>query len=183
RLVSQFRDVPNYQSEMGAALNNLALVLQARGDNLQARALLEQAIGCQKIAVRLNPRRPQYRRFLRNHLRALTETMIRLGEHTEAARAAEEMRGVCPETAAGHYYAARYLIRCGPLAERDANLSVTQRGAAVQAYVTRGKAMLREAAQRCDGNTDAQHRLVWRLANSADARFRDPGLAVSIAQG
>jgi hypothetical protein len=96
KLVDDFPNVPDFRSELGASLNNLAMVRKDRGDLAEARQFLEQAVGHQQAARKTNPGNATYRQFLRNHYWELTEVLVRMKEHAEAAKAAAELPGVFP---------------------------------------------------------------------------------------
>src|SRR5262249_44906418 len=67
KLAAGSPQVAAYQSELGATLNNLALVLLHRKCPARAVPLLEEAVLHQKAALKLGPEAPHYRPFLRNH--------------------------------------------------------------------------------------------------------------------
>ncbi|MCI0459454.1 MAG: tetratricopeptide repeat protein [Gemmataceae bacterium] len=86
QLADEFPKDPHYRSTTGGALNNLASFLLDRGQPEQARQLFEEAIEHQQAALKVNPRSPASREFLRNHHKNLGKTLWRLGQ----ADAAEE---------------------------------------------------------------------------------------------
>src|SRR4030095_12678356 len=108
---------------LGGALNNLALLLRERNEMTEARRLLQEAIRHQQAALEMNPQRNSFRllspvfarQFLRQHYRALAVTLLRLGEHGEAAKIAEALHKAPPVWSRndwdGDYDAACYLAR------------------------------------------------------------------------
>jgi hypothetical protein len=55
-------------------LHSLAELLRDRGQLAEARALLEEAVGHQRLALKANPRHPDYRKALESHRSALART-------------------------------------------------------------------------------------------------------------
>jgi tetratricopeptide (TPR) repeat protein len=147
--------VADYQSGLGGALNNLALLFRERGELNEARRLLERAIGYEKSALQANPRHPTYRLFLRNHYVALAETFLRLKEHSEAARAAEAMAGTRPENATDAYTGVCQLARCILLAQQDDKLTDEERVQGGRSYADRAMRLLRVSIEQ--GFHDAEH--------------------------
>jgi tetratricopeptide (TPR) repeat protein len=94
QLAAEYPKVPNYQSDVGASLNNWASWLLDRGQLEQARQLLQEAITWQEKAVRANRKHPTYREFLGNHYRRLATVLHRLNspEEEQALRNAVEHR-------------------------------------------------------------------------------------------
>jgi tetratricopeptide (TPR) repeat protein len=94
QLAAEYPKVPDYQSDVGGALNNWAIWLVDRGQLEQARQLLQEAITWQEKAVKANPKHPTYREFLGNHYGQLANVLFRLGspEQEQALRNAVEHR-------------------------------------------------------------------------------------------
>jgi tetratricopeptide (TPR) repeat protein len=84
QLWEQAPDSADAQSGLGAALHTWASALKDRGDLPAARKLLDEAIGYQEGAYRLNPRNMTYREFVHNTLQIQAETLQRLGEPDKA---------------------------------------------------------------------------------------------------
>jgi serine/threonine protein kinase/tetratricopeptide (TPR) repeat protein len=91
RLARDHPEMPDVASELGGTLNNLAGLDLAARRWLPARALLKQAVTRQKQALAANPRNPQYRQFLANHLANLIQAASALGNDAEAAEARREL--------------------------------------------------------------------------------------------
>jgi tetratricopeptide (TPR) repeat protein len=115
------------------------------GDLEEARQLLLQAITHQQRALKINPRNPDYRRFLRNHYQNLAETLLLLGDHSEAAQAASELPRIFPTGWEEYYRSARFLARCIPLAEKDLKLSEPERQTLAQSHAEHAVVLLKAA--------------------------------------
>jgi serine/threonine protein kinase/Tfp pilus assembly protein PilF len=96
-LAKRFPDEPGHQSQLGATLNNLAVLLSQRGDDpAEARAMVRRAIDLQRQALAARPHHPDYRRFLRNHYAEWAKDQERLAvRHVQAGRVgpAEQVYG------------------------------------------------------------------------------------------
>jgi eukaryotic-like serine/threonine-protein kinase len=82
------------QSSLGGTLNDWSLMFLIRGDLAQARPLLDEAITCQQVAIKLDPRNPTYRQFLSNHLVSMADILEGLGDHEKAVASAREALAV-----------------------------------------------------------------------------------------
>jgi tetratricopeptide (TPR) repeat protein len=147
-LAAEFPGSAEYRSDCGATLNNLALRLKQRGDLAEARRLLEQAMEHQRAALKINPRRAQTRAFLHNHCTILVDVLCRLGEHGEAVRVADDWAGLFPDGWAESVQAARHIVGCILVAERDQRLSVDRREELVRRYGDQVVERLRHAVAR-----------------------------------
>src|SRR5262249_50189189 len=85
-----------YQSNIGASLNNLAKDLLARKKPAEAARLLKEAVNYQEAARKIAPEDQTSRLFLRNHYWNLAEALAQLGKHGEAAKAAAELPELYP---------------------------------------------------------------------------------------
>jgi tetratricopeptide (TPR) repeat protein len=139
---------PACRSELGAALNNLAMAVRARSTWAEARTLLDEAVRHQRAALKIVPKHPQYRLFLRNHLLGLAETLVQLRDHRAAAAAAEEVPRALPGGRFEPVLAARLLAQCVPLAEADAQLEESARRRQAKDYGGRAVALLQDALAR-----------------------------------
>jgi tetratricopeptide (TPR) repeat protein/serine/threonine protein kinase len=169
----------DYQGELGATLNNLAMVLQ---DQTEARRLLEQALAHQQAAIKRDPHNPRYRQNLRGHLLCLSDTLVALGAHADAARVADEMPRDFPEDCDAYLLAAKLLARCVQLAEQDSHLTVAARQSATDTYRQRQQALLDQAVQHSADKANAHNNVAWFLAISPDAKIQNPDQAVRLAQ-
>jgi tetratricopeptide (TPR) repeat protein len=144
RLVANFPDNADHQSNVGATLNNLAQLLGRQAKCVEARALSEQAIRHQQAALKINAKHPTYRRFLRNHYTVLTEALLGLGEHTRAAEAAEQVPRFSSTAWQDYSISSKILQHCIALAQKDGKLSVDERQRLTNHYAVRSKKLLDE---------------------------------------
>jgi serine/threonine protein kinase len=156
KLAAESPATPRYQSELAATQQNLASVRRLRGDLAEARALVEQAIARQKNALSANPDQPDYRRFLHTHYGCLTDILLQLGRHAEAAETAVELPRILPDSWQTFGQAAARLGLCARQAAEDEKLPPDQRTAAAQAYEQRRKELLQEGLQRYPENPSLQ---------------------------
>jgi tetratricopeptide (TPR) repeat protein len=127
----------DYHGLLGMTLGQLGWLRTEEKNWPAARQLLEQGLAQLREALRPNPQHPDYRRELRDQYRDLAWTLLQLGDHAAAARAATAMAGVFPEQAQYRYYAACFLARCVPVA-KDEQLAGR--------YIGQAVVLLREAA-------------------------------------
>jgi serine/threonine protein kinase len=146
--IKRAKDTPKVHSTLGADLNDLAVAMKKHGRLADARQLLEQAIDQQQKALKADPRQATYRSFLRNHYWNLARTLLLLGEHAEAAKAADELPRIFPEGWEEYFSAARLLALCVPLAQKDAKLTEDKRKDLARAYADRAMAGLRQAVAK-----------------------------------
>ncbi|MBA4064908.1 MAG: hypothetical protein C0501_14575 [Isosphaera sp.] len=171
---------PADRSQLGAVLNNFAMLLTRRGKPAEAARLLEEAVTVQKAAGQSDPGSPRYRAFLRNHYRNLTDAHLALGDHAAAARAAAEPPRLYPDNWEEHFRAVKVLLRCADLARADAGLPEAKRGEAAGGYDRAVRGHVREAVKRAGGDPAALDTLAWFLANAPG--FRAPALALELAE-
>jgi eukaryotic-like serine/threonine-protein kinase len=184
-LVAEFPGVPNYASELGASLHNLAMILADRGELAEASRLLKEAVDHQQAALKLTPRYPESRKYLRNHYVVLAEVLIRLGDHRAAAKWAGEFgRADFPELRPGTYAfeAAYRLVCCASLAGNDAALLPGPREEAIREYTAQAKALMTEAARRGTDTCEVLYSLADLLTTAPVAEIRDPQLALQLAR-
>jgi tetratricopeptide (TPR) repeat protein len=144
-LVAENPNVPDYRSALAATLNNLALLSRSGKDLREARQLLERAVRLQEEALECNPKNARFRQFLRNHCFGLADTLLRLGEHVEASRAAERLPTLYPKGWSEYRQAAAFLARCAACAGTDSKLPEEERRRVAQGYGDRVLALLRQA--------------------------------------
>jgi hypothetical protein len=153
KLADDFPATPGYRSELGGVLNNVAIMQLRQGKLAEAHRSLEQAILHQQAARKITPEHLIYRQNLRNHYWNLADVLVLQGEHAEAVRAAAELAGVFPDRGEDHVYAAWFVARCLPLAEKDARLSKDERNALMQAYADQSMRYLRDGVTKGNVNT------------------------------
>jgi tetratricopeptide (TPR) repeat protein len=77
-LARDFPDVAAYQSQLGGALSNWAVLRKKEGQFAAARRLLEEAIVHQQLALKDNNQNPTYLDFLRKHYDVLAQVLREL---------------------------------------------------------------------------------------------------------
>jgi serine/threonine protein kinase/tetratricopeptide (TPR) repeat protein len=187
RQVQDHPQAPEPHSKTGMALNNLAVRLMEQDKLTEARELLEQAIQHQEAALGADRKNPDYRENLRNHCWSLAATLVRLGDHAGAARAATRLPEILPDGREEYLRAAIFLAMCVPLAEKDAQLPEDKRKDLAREYGDRAAALVRQAVAR--GYRDRkglEKNSVWEPIRSHDdfrkalqeldeARPKEPG--------
>jgi serine/threonine-protein kinase len=148
RLVARFPDVPEYECALGRTLHDLSFLLCSRTDFRGARRLLDQAIRHLRAALEANPRNAAYHEYLGDSLGLFAKTLVQLGEHGEAAEAAEQVPGVRPEALEQHLRAAALLTKCVGLASADRHLADAKRRDLEKKYAYRAVKILRSAVQQ-----------------------------------
>jgi serine/threonine-protein kinase len=119
KLVRDDPESPEYQADLGIALGNLGWLKAKGGDREGAAPLLADAVGHLETAVRSGPKRLDYRRALSDRYQTQAEVMVLSGDRAGAVKAATALAEVFPERAKGYYYAACFVARCIPLAEKE----------------------------------------------------------------
>jgi serine/threonine protein kinase len=147
KLATDFPSVPDYQGQLGGTLHNLAETELEHGELPKARAHLEEAIRCQKAALAFSPRNSTYRQFFHNHMFALADTLVRMGEHKDLAQAATQLVKLFPDDLQQYVSAAVSLARCVPLARNDTRLPQHTRKTLADRYAVDAVQLLRKAIQ------------------------------------
>jgi tetratricopeptide (TPR) repeat protein len=136
-------DRADYHGLLGMTLGNLGWLRTDEKNWQQARRLIEEGIRQMQAALESNSQHPDYRFELRSQYQDLAETLVQLGDHAAAVRAASGLARVYPDRAQDGYYAACFVARCVPLAKEDK---------AARRYVEQAVALLREAAGKATPN-------------------------------
>jgi tetratricopeptide (TPR) repeat protein len=134
--------------QAGDMLSRLASMVALRGDLAAARKLQEQAIVQKRAGLALAPANPDYRESVSTSQVALIETLIRLHDHEDAARAVLELASFSPDSAPQCFRAAALLARCVPLPSGDARLTDARRSELARTYADRAVELLREARKK-----------------------------------
>jgi serine/threonine protein kinase len=148
RLAAEFPGVFEYRPSLARTLTNLAELSRTLEDYSAARRLLEQAWPHLQEALKINPRHAAARLVSCKNRQLLSVTLLDLGEHAGAARAAAELLRAACDPAADAYRAACVFSRCAPLAERDARLAEARRKELARSYQDQALAALRQALAR-----------------------------------
>jgi len=148
QLTKDFPAQPHQFIQLGNMLARLADLAADRGDLAAARRLEEQSVAGTRAGLALAPR---YTDFLEaastNHI-ALIETLIRLHEHEDAAKAVSELLSFSPDSGPQCFRAGSLVARCVPLAAADARLTDARRKELAKTYADRAVELLREAKQQ-----------------------------------
>jgi serine/threonine protein kinase/Flp pilus assembly protein TadD len=179
--VAEGREAVRLKGDVPAYRRHLALELGRQGEFAEAQQHMTEAIRLQRAAWQLNPNDPRLRRVLARGYTFVADALIRLSDHSEAAKAAGELPRVRPDSWA-YCRTLELLARCVGLAEQDARLTAGQRRATAQAYADQVRQLLQEAQQRFSGDAAGLQYLAWFLANRPDVRFRDAQTAVALAR-
>src|SRR5262249_5044111 len=143
---------------------------------------LDQAVHYQQMALKASPEHPTYRQFLRNHYASLTDPLGRLGEHAEAANAAENVARLTAQAWEDHFVAAGVLAHCVLLVQKDPKLTGNQRQKLKHHYADRCRKLLREVTHRSKSHLQAQHSVARFLALCPHAKVRDPAWSIALAR-
>jgi serine/threonine-protein kinase len=115
-LVRRYPQVPEYQSDLGVAYQNLAITqIDARPDD--ARRSFERALTHQRTALRIDPRNPYFVQYVLQVYLGLKDAFEALRDHAAAAAAAEDVVRLLPEDALATYRSALLLDLSATLVE------------------------------------------------------------------
>jgi tetratricopeptide (TPR) repeat protein len=184
-LVREFPQDAEYHLALGHALNGVVTVIGSRpGQREESRGLLERAVQQQRLALAGygDPRHPECLRCLGNSTENLVKVLLGLKDHDGAARTAAELADIHPDDWRTCGRAADYLQRCAVLAERDGGLAEGTRQKPVEGYALRSRLLLQETAKRDPDHPGVASYLAWFLVACPDPQFRDPPLALRLAE-
>jgi serine/threonine-protein kinase len=152
QLVGEYPGVTDYREHLGMTLGNLGWLKSEEGDQATARGHFQEAIEHLRSALKVNPENPHYRQLLRNQYQSLAETLVRLGEHAGAVRAARALASVFPDRPQDGYYAACFIARSVPLAQQDERLAdPAARQGVAKKYAQEALVLLRGVVHRGTG--------------------------------
>lgn len=138
----------DYLKELAGARSDLAGQLARRKESLEGLQLARGAIAAQERALQLSPTdRLSLGNLHKQHIN-LTEILVQLGKHAEAAQEAEQLPIREPEGWVNHLRAAIFLAKCIPFAQQDATLPPAERDKTAQAYLERSAYWLLQARAR-----------------------------------
>jgi tetratricopeptide (TPR) repeat protein len=178
KLASAFPKNSDYQSELGASLNNRVTTLR---DKAAACQILRKAIAHQEAALEAQPKNPTYRRFLWYHYANLTNDLVELGDHREAAKAAAELARVSPDRARDSFFAAGFLARCATCAEGDPTLSATERTALARSYAGQAREILKDVGNWAPDDAGFLNSVAWLLVSGPDPQLYESARALALA--
>jgi serine/threonine protein kinase len=180
-LVRDQPDVSSNQSALASTLSDLAELRRRRGDLDEAERLVGRAIPLQHQAAQANPESPEFRIWLRDHLRVRAETLLALGRHAEAARDAAAVVNAFPEDASNVLIAADLIAQCLTRAQRDGALAPGERDSRARSYLEQVAEWCRRVAGAPTDTPLAHNSLAWLLATAPLPQLRDPAAAVAHA--
>jgi len=182
-LVAASPQIPRYQGYLGLTLDALAVLWRQRGDLQRAREYSERAVRHQRTALTSSPGSFTYGIALQNHYRHLGETLLLMGDHERAARAAHELANVISRCPFGGSDAMDMLARSATLVQSDARLPQRDKEIRIERYLKEAVMLAQNAAQNCgDGLPRVKNNIAWFLASCPDPRHRKPAEAVRLAR-
>jgi tetratricopeptide (TPR) repeat protein len=180
-LAKEFPEKSEYESRVGATLNNIAMVIKGEGRSAEARDLLVRAESHQRRAIDVRPTYEFARTFLINHLDNLVDLHASLGEYQEASDAAARLVLVNEDESAS-LQIANLLSSCVSRIKRDPQLNDQQRAEWIRRYVAQAHSVLRAAINRLPENLVLYHQWAYFCANDRNLEMRDPKYAVVLAK-
>lgn len=147
RLAELAPDVLKHASDLGGALNNLAMFEIQRGDEAAALPLLGRAIELQSRALAAQPDNAIFRRHLGNHYKVRHDALSKLGRWREAADAAQRAADNWPDRRAAYLAAAERLVAYSRAAGADTALSDQERAAETARLWDQAIACLRSSVE------------------------------------
>jgi serine/threonine protein kinase len=181
RLVADFPAMPDHPSNLGAVLNDLAIVQLIQHKLSEARQSIEQAIRHQTAAVTMNSTNPRYKQFLRNHYWNLADILLEQGEYAAAAKAAARLPKMFPKRSQEYSDAAWFHADCAEQAARDAKLPENERRALAAKYAAQTRQFLTQAGASGKSDPAALRSLAWYLV-TLPPPFRNPARAVRLTE-
>ena len=91
RLVHEHPESSDFASFLGGTLHNMAVIDVQEHQDDKAWSTLKEAIAWQRKALAVNPKHPQYRQFMDNHLKELIPVAARLGRTADLDQARREL--------------------------------------------------------------------------------------------
>jgi serine/threonine protein kinase len=116
----------DYEALLGIALGNLGWLETENKSWAEARQLLEAALVHLNAGLTPGLKRKDYEQALRQNTQTLTETLLQLGYHAAAFQSAEALANLHPQEPRNSYYAACFIARCIPLAQKDSRREVAR---------------------------------------------------------
>jgi tetratricopeptide (TPR) repeat protein len=110
----------------------------------------------------------------------LADVVLNQGDHTAAARAAEDWLRAAPNWEA-QPRAAAILVRAAAAAAKDSKLPEAVRRELAGANGARADELLSAFVKRRPGNASEHNNLAWRFVTGPDVRFHDPAQALRLA--
>jgi serine/threonine-protein kinase len=146
-LVARYPQVPEYQSDLGLAYQNLS-ILQGKAQPREARRSLDAAIAHQQIALKANPKNADYRRFLLEHYFDLEPVLKALGDYAGAAAAADSLLQLLPGEPHATFRSARLIDLSATLVTGDTAVPDAKRNALAATRARLALERLRQAIKQ-----------------------------------
>jgi serine/threonine protein kinase/Flp pilus assembly protein TadD len=182
KLVQIYPHVARFHGFLGTSQLELARCLHSRRDLSAARAVAEDAVHHQHVALDANPGEMSFRFSLQDLNRELAAVLVDLGDLQHATVAADEVADIVPGCPVGGAKAMIMYADIVRLAERDTRLTSEERNAVVKKYMAREKQTRPSVYNGCHYLPYLANEVAWYLATYPDARFRDAARASAIAQ-
>jgi tetratricopeptide (TPR) repeat protein len=173
RLLRDETDSVRLESELGAQLHNLAIVVFRAGQLKEALGLVDEAIEHQQKAFDSNRFHPQYRELLSNHHHLVAEVNLERGDHAAAAKASAMLPRIRPEWLQSYFSSSSIFIRCHRIAGDDPD--------AADGYARKARALIDHAVKNA-GNQPAVLNQIARYLTSVRQEFRQPERALELAR-
>jgi serine/threonine-protein kinase len=141
---------PEYKSDLGYELGDLAKVALAGKRPADARPLFDQAIAADRAALAGNAQNVGYRANLQDHLAKQAECLADLGLYGDASRTAQEAIEIDRDRPGKRTELARVFTRCALLARADSAVTKDQQADLESALAECAIALLREALDKRD---------------------------------
>src|SRR5262249_41997999 len=129
----------------------------------------------------VGPGAADFRQHLSWNYGWLTETLLDLGDHADAAKIAEKLPALLHDRGQGQTAAEPGLVRCGGVAEKDGRLPERGRKAAGEVYLDKAKELLGQMPERFPNDPTALNNCAWQMAVGTES-IRDGPRAVDLAK-
>jgi serine/threonine-protein kinase len=146
-LVAQYPQVPEYQSDLGTALQNLAMNRLRANQAAEASRLLDAAIAHQRVALESNRKNSFYRKFVLDAFGDLETALAQQSDHTAVAKAAETLIKLLPDDPRAVFRSAHLLDSSATLAAAAKDIPDADRPAVVRARAELALKRLQQAVK------------------------------------
>lgn len=148
RLFDEQPEVPENQIQLGRALSNLGVAHNKLQSYEEARKVLVEARDHLRAAATASSENPDFKRYLRNALRSLTEAYLGLGDHKAARQSTLEVVEIYPEAPSELYVQSRKMALCVAALASDDSLTDAQRAELRTDYVATAVQLLEKSNRR-----------------------------------
>jgi tetratricopeptide (TPR) repeat protein len=171
-----------YQQEYGWSHLNLGVLFRGAGDHRSAEEHFRRALDIHRKWAADFPNVPEARERLTWSIRELTENLLQLGKHAEAARVAPELPTVFTDRWGNYRQATVYLAQCASLVEKDESLPPADRKRVAQEYTDHAKRIVSDALKACPDNPEARNNLAWEFVRTPQPAAYEPAEMVALVQ-